>query len=319
MSTKSVSIVMCTYNGEKYLREQLESIVSQSYPIYELIIQDDRSTDTTLNIIEEYAAQYPYIHYRVNEKNRGYNANFRTAIQSAKGELISIADQDDIWYANKLEELVKCIGNHSMCYAFSTFRQCTDVEKIEQSLNYNNTLERLLFANVIPGHGMLLQKTYVDHLPTWNDELFYDWWLAINAHFHQGACQCRQVLTNHRKHPESVMASFKSKKASPYDPYIKGYKAFKALQKLPNWQFFYQHIHSESKNKKELANVHRITGLMLQEGILPFISLCFLSLKHRKKLMPRLDINPIRSFFYPCFYAYQNLLFKSTDNQKPHE
>ena len=60
MSLKRVSVVLCTYNGEKYIREQLESIVSQTYPIHELLIQDDCSTDATPLIIEEYKEKYPF-------------------------------------------------------------------------------------------------------------------------------------------------------------------------------------------------------------------------------------------------------------------
>lgn len=311
MSTKSVSIVMCTYNGEKFIREQLDSIVSQTYPIYELIIQDDRSSDSTVDIVKEYAACYSYIRWQVNEKNRGYNANFRTAIQSAKGELIAISDQDDIWYANKLEELVKCIGNYSMSYAFSTLPNQTNVKDIERLLNNNNTLERLLFANVIPGHAMLLKKTFIDQLPFWNDHIFYDWWLAVNAYFHQGAYRCEQVLTDHRIHVDSVMASYNKTREKKYLPYIKGYKNFKALQKQASWQFFYQYIYDKSKNKEELTVANQVTKRMLQKGLIPFIAVCFLSMKHRKMLMPRLTINRIRSFFYPCFSAYKNHLFDS--------
>ena len=64
MSLKRVSVVLCTYNGEKYIREQLESIVSQTYPIHELLIQDDCSTDATPLIIEEYKEKYPFIRYQ---------------------------------------------------------------------------------------------------------------------------------------------------------------------------------------------------------------------------------------------------------------
>ena len=64
-----VSVVMCTYNGEKFLREQLDSIVQQSYPIHELLIQDDQSKDRTTEIIKEYQARYPFIRLRINEKN----------------------------------------------------------------------------------------------------------------------------------------------------------------------------------------------------------------------------------------------------------
>ena len=64
---KRVSVVMCTYNGERYLREQLDSIVQQTYPIYEMIVQDDCSTDETMVIVCDYARRYPFIKVFQNE------------------------------------------------------------------------------------------------------------------------------------------------------------------------------------------------------------------------------------------------------------
>lgn len=95
---KTVSIVMCTYNGEQFLREQLDSILAQTYPIHELIIQDDCSTDHTADIVREYARQYPFIRFHANISNLGFNRNFQDALSKAEGDYIAIADQDDIWY-----------------------------------------------------------------------------------------------------------------------------------------------------------------------------------------------------------------------------
>lgn len=74
-----VSVVMCTYNGEKYLREQIESILNQTCPVYELIIQDDRSTDRTVEIVREYQQKDSRVKLFVNEQSLGFNYNFSTA------------------------------------------------------------------------------------------------------------------------------------------------------------------------------------------------------------------------------------------------
>lgn len=68
---KKVSVVMCTYNGAKYIREQLDSIINQTYPIFEIIIQDDCSTDETVEIIREYIESNKTIKLFVNEKQKG--------------------------------------------------------------------------------------------------------------------------------------------------------------------------------------------------------------------------------------------------------
>lgn len=106
MSLKRVSVVLCTYNGEKYIREQLESIVSQTYPIHELLIQDDCSTDATPLIIEEYKEKYPFIRFYRNKNNLGFNRNFWKAFEKVTGDYIAISDQDDIWVDTKIEVLV---------------------------------------------------------------------------------------------------------------------------------------------------------------------------------------------------------------------
>ena len=132
-----VSVVMCTYNGEKFLREQLDSIVQQSYPIHELLIQDDQSTDRTTKIIKEYQARYPFIRLHINEKNLGFNANFHTALCSATGDFISISDQDDVWHPDKLKEMMACIGDKAMCFSFSATPQDHSIDDIELRLNNN--------------------------------------------------------------------------------------------------------------------------------------------------------------------------------------
>ena len=101
-----ISIALATYNGTRYLREQLDSFVAQSRPPDELVITDDNSTDDTISIIKSFASQAPFeIRYSVNEKNIGYTANFERAIQQCTGDLIFLSDQDDIWLPEKIARI----------------------------------------------------------------------------------------------------------------------------------------------------------------------------------------------------------------------
>ena len=84
---KTISVVMCTYNGGKYIREQLDSIVLQTCQPYEIIIQDDGSTDDTMDIVAEYAQRYPIIRITKNERGKGINNNFFSAIEKARGRV----------------------------------------------------------------------------------------------------------------------------------------------------------------------------------------------------------------------------------------
>ena len=95
-----ISVCMTTFNGEKYLPEQLASIVGQLQPCDELIISDDSSTDSTVSIIESLHDS----RIKLLRGNRFYNPiyNFENALKQAKGEVIALSDQDDIWLENKL-------------------------------------------------------------------------------------------------------------------------------------------------------------------------------------------------------------------------
>lgn len=101
-----ISIALATYNGTRYLREQLDSFMAQSRSPDELVITDDNSTDDTISIIKSFASQAPFeIRYSVNEKNIGYAANFERAIQQCTGDLIFLSDQDDIWFPEKIARI----------------------------------------------------------------------------------------------------------------------------------------------------------------------------------------------------------------------
>lgn len=99
------SIVLSTYNGNKYICELLDSIRLQSFPPYEVLICDDGSTDNTVSIIESYIRDYNLCNWNltVNKRNKGWRQNFKDIIFAAKGDLIFPCDQDDIWEFDKLE------------------------------------------------------------------------------------------------------------------------------------------------------------------------------------------------------------------------
>lgn len=104
-----ISIVMAVYNGEKYLSEQIQSILTQTYQNVELLISDDASIDGSMAIAEEFARTDPRITISRNLKNRGVAKNFLNALALTRGELICFSDQDDVWEKDKLSILAKLI------------------------------------------------------------------------------------------------------------------------------------------------------------------------------------------------------------------
>jgi glycosyltransferase involved in cell wall biosynthesis len=99
-----ISVALCTFNGERFLGEQLASIATQTRPPDELVVCDDHSTDRTVDIVRAFAASAPYpVRIFDNDHNLGFAANFERAIRLCEGDLIALSDQDDIWYPIRLE------------------------------------------------------------------------------------------------------------------------------------------------------------------------------------------------------------------------
>lgn len=134
-----LSVALCTYNGSKFIEEQLNSILNQSVNVNEIIICDDGSTDATLGILEKYQQEFPNcIRVYINERSLGTIKNFEKAIALTKGDLIFLSDQDDIWKNGKVE---------IMSHFFQTNNEC-----------------KLLFSNgdLIDEEGECLQSTLWD-------------------------------------------------------------------------------------------------------------------------------------------------------------
>lgn len=110
-----LSVALCTYNGEKYIRKQLESILHQTMPVDEIVVCDDGSTDGTLDIIESYSSSgHPQIRIYRNEKNLGPARNFQKAINLCSGDIIFLSDQDDRWLPKKVETVVQHFNQYPL-------------------------------------------------------------------------------------------------------------------------------------------------------------------------------------------------------------
>lgn len=111
---KKISVVMTTYNGEKYLLEQLESLRNQTLKIDEVIIMDDCSTDETPRLIRKYITDNKLNGWKLieNQTNQGWKKNFKLGFDSATGEYIFPCDQDDIWHLDKVQKMTECMERH---------------------------------------------------------------------------------------------------------------------------------------------------------------------------------------------------------------
>ena len=128
---KTISVVMCTYNGaSRHLREQLDSIFAQTLLPGEIVVQDDCSTDDTMQVLREYADRAPEgVAMRIvqNTAQMGINANFFSAMRRAEGELIAVSDQDDIWMPTKLEKQLMFMQEKDCCMVFTSYITCDEL------------------------------------------------------------------------------------------------------------------------------------------------------------------------------------------------
>ena len=212
----NISVALCTYNGAKYLRPQLDSILNQSLPADEIIIIDDNSTDDTFDILKEYSLKYKSIQLFKNEKNLGFLRNFSLAISKTIGNYIALADQDDIWSENHIESLLANIGEKAICVG--------EAELIDSNGNKMGlTFNQLKGNNCIPeedipkaykiiynynpyrGADMLIDREWLNpFLPIPNGVDYHDTFLAACASLTSGINVIHDVVSYYRIHGEQV-------------------------------------------------------------------------------------------------------------------
>ena len=308
MSMKKVSVVMCTYNGEKYLSRQLDSILNQTYPISELYIQDDYSSDSTISIIQEYQKKYPNIRYSVNSKQKGINENFYSAISKATGDYVAISDQDDIWHPSKIEREMDCIGNNYLCFCFSQpflgdVEPDFDSKPVKLDSNIPNFgLMRLCVCNVVPGHTMLMKRELLELLPHKNFRIYYDGAYAILASAYNKIAFCNEILSFHRRLETSV--TFTPEIERPKVFFMNAFfllsSAFKKRRDLrvkigcsySEMSRFLSKINCPSKDLHDSA---RLAKLLSKQGFFSTLQAMALCVRRRNDIFYNKDMNNLRA------------------------
>jgi len=181
-----ISIAMATYNGEKYLEEQLDSIYAQTYKNIEVIVTDDCSTDKTVEILEQYSKSHG-LKYYVNEENLGFVKNFEKAITLCKGEYIALSDQDDIWETDKIYTLYQYMKDALLIHSDALLiDDAGDVIEPSYTQNSHKVLRKdiieYFFNNDVTGCTMMFSRKLLSMiLPIPENIIAHDWWIAIQA------------------------------------------------------------------------------------------------------------------------------------------
>lgn len=210
-----ISIALATYNGSKFIREQLDSILTQSMDDFEIIVSDDCSTDNTFQILQEYADKDDRFKIFQNRQNLGFKKNFEHILSLCNGEFIAFCDQDDIWEPNHLETLYKniedndCIGANSLIIDEKGDSQGDTLLKYLRIHVMPKDAEQLfqheLYSNVIQGTASLIRASLVKQaLPIPDSIKYHDYWLALIAGLNGKCTYIKDVVLKYRRHSSNA-------------------------------------------------------------------------------------------------------------------
>jgi glycosyltransferase involved in cell wall biosynthesis len=191
-----VSIAMCTYNGSRFLNQQLQSIAAQTLPPCELVICDDGSTDSTSHIVKSFAQAVAFpVRFIRNEATLGSTRNFEKAIRLCQGDTIALCDQDDVWQPGKLDTMasllaaepqvggVFCnaglIDESSRSLAGSLWHRSQVTPAIQAELNGADGAFLLLERRVVTGATLAFRANLVSQVTPIPSEWVHDAWIAL--------------------------------------------------------------------------------------------------------------------------------------------
>ena len=185
--------VLSTYNGARFLAEQLESIQKQTFTDWQLLIRDDGSTDITPQIIAEFVKADPRIHF-INEHDRqnfGVIKNFFTLVKYEKADYYFFSDQDDVWLPDKMATMLDEVIHHDKSQPLMIYMDLSVVDQdlnvthpsmiCSQSHHANTTLLAELTENTVTGGVAMINHALAEKWEDTDDVIMHDWYLALLA------------------------------------------------------------------------------------------------------------------------------------------
>ncbi len=219
MTEALVSIALCTYNGERFLREQVDSLLQQSWQHLEIVVCDDGSTDGTIAILKAYAEKDTRIKLYCNPQNLRLTRNFEKAIGLCTGHYLMLCDQDDIWEKDKVAKLMAAIGEDLLVYADSALvdeqgkYMGTRISSLRRMYTGNDT-RGFVLSNCVWGHTVLFRRVLVQHILPIPAGIPHDNWIAFAATSVQRIRYIEEVLTHYRQHSHTVTSTLPVKGGS---------------------------------------------------------------------------------------------------------
>lgn len=203
-----ISVCMATYNGEKYIKQQIDSILCQLKPDDELIVSDDMSTDRTLDIVRNYNDSRIKVH--MHKKDHGFVKNFENALKYAKGDYIFLSDQDDLWMPNKVEISLQYLKNYDFVVS-----DCITINENEEVISQSRIKDykirtgfwRLMIKTRYLGCCMAFNKKVLNTIlpfPSNSYLMEHDLWIAAVSEFYYKTILIKEPLIKYRRHGANV-------------------------------------------------------------------------------------------------------------------
>lgn len=296
-----ISVAMCTYNGESFLRKQIDSILNQTIPVNEIIICDDRSTDETQNILAEYKYKFPSIFkIYINEKNLRSVKNFEKAISLCTGEIIFLSDQDDVWEENKAEVFTNYFQNMPKINAIcSDGTAIDDNEKIinqrtiwsvpkllkenDIDVDYFNIIA--FIENIATGAGMAFRKSIVRKvlpIPT-KDGFHHDEWIALLTSYEKSFMMIDEKLFRYRIHDNQQVGGVLYKNDSATAKrLVNHFDLFSDEKTFLQYKKFLKRLSESYKKHKALSMENDSNNIYVSKEIM---MRCVDLFKHHQKIM----------------------------------
>lgn len=219
-----IDILLSTYNGEKYLRQQIDSIINQTYTNWKLIIRDDGSSDKTFDIIDDYALSYPEKIKIVDKgtSNLGSSKSFERLLDFVKSDYFMFSDQDDIWCTDKIERTFNEMLRIESLYGKNIpLMVCTDAKCIDRdgkeicesfftSQKFIDTTKKsikLLALNVVQGSTMLMNKKVIELVRPFPNYVQHDQWIAVIIVHYGKISYLHERLLLYRQHSNNVLGA----------------------------------------------------------------------------------------------------------------
>ena len=217
-----IDVLLTTYNGEKYIREQVESILNQTYKNIRLVISDDCSTDKTAEILKEYEKKDDRVVLYSQKKNLGYVKNFEFLLTKVENDLYMLSDQDDVWLPEKIEKSLEKLKKEDADLVFG------DLEVVDENLNtifpsfgdfmllnrkikkYIHTYKVNYLYNCVTGCTVLSKKKFIEKMlpfPNNSKYLIHDHWLGLVVSLNGKLAYVEEKYIKYRQHGKNQVGA----------------------------------------------------------------------------------------------------------------